>query len=122
MVALSTCEAEYIAAATGACQGVWLHRLLCELSREQLQAPTLMVDNKSAIALCKNPVLQDCSKHIDVRYHFIRDRVEEGRIILEFVETGRQLADALTKSLGRVRFLEARSRVGVIKVTEEQHG
>ena len=59
-----------------------------------------MVDNQPAIALTKNPVLHDRSKHIDVKFHFLRNCVDEGQIIIEFVETGRQLTDVLTKPLG----------------------
>ena len=53
-----------------------------------------MVDNQPAIVLAKNPVLHDWSKHIDVKSHFLRDCVDGGQIVIEFVETGRQLADA----------------------------
>ena len=59
VVPLSTCEAEYMAAATAACQAVWLHRLLGELTGMEAHPPALMVDNQSAIALMKNPVLHD---------------------------------------------------------------
>jgi len=100
---VSTCEAKYIAAATACCQGVWLGRLLAELTGEEARAPVLMVDNQSAIALAKNPVHHDRSKHIDTKYHFIRDCVDGGQIKLEYVETARQLGDILTKPLGRVR-------------------
>jgi len=61
IVALSTCEAEYVAASTGACQAVWLRRLLEEITGEEASPPALMVDNQSAIALAKNPVLHDQS-------------------------------------------------------------
>jgi hypothetical protein len=98
IVALSTCEAEYVAAATTACQAVWLHRLLGELTSEEAHPPALMVDNQPAIALAKNPVLHDWSKHIDIKFHFLRDCVDGGQIVIEFVETGRQLADILTKA------------------------
>ena len=102
----STCEAEYVRAATAACQVVWLHRLLGELTGVEAHPPALMVDNQSAIALVKNPVLHDRSKHIDVKFHFLRDCVDGGQIVIEFVETGRQLMDVLTKPLGRLRFTE----------------
>ena len=59
-----------------------------------------MVDNQPAIALAKNPVIHDQSKHIDIKFHFLQDYVDGGQIIIEFVETGRQLTDFLTKSLG----------------------
>jgi hypothetical protein len=79
VVALSSCEAEYIAAGSGACQGVWLARLLKELLGSESGAPVLKVDNKSAIDLSKNLVHHDRSKHIEVKYHFIRECVEGGK-------------------------------------------
>jgi len=116
MVALSTCEAEYVAAATAACQVVWMRRLLTELTGVQAQPPALKVDNQPAIALAKNPVLHDRSKHIDVKFHFLRDCVDGGQLVIEFVDTGRQLADILTKSLGRLRFMELRGMIGMAEV------
>ena len=89
VVALSTCEAEYVAAATAACQVVWLRRLLGELTGVEAHPPALMVDNQPAIALAKNPVLHDRSKHIDVKFHFLKGCVDGGQILIEFVETGR---------------------------------
>ena len=81
-------------------------RLLGELTGEEARSPALMVDNQPTLALAKNPILRDRSKHIDIKFHFLRDRVDGGEIVIEFVETGRQLADILTKSLGRLRFSE----------------
>ena len=72
-----------------------------------------MVDNQPAIALAKNPVLHNQSKHIDVKFHFLRDCVDEGQIVIEFVETGRQLADVLTKPLGRLRLMELKEMIGM---------
>ena len=72
-----------------------------------------MVDNQPAIALAKNPVLHDRSKHIDMKFHFLMDCVDEGQIIIEFIETGRQLADFLTKSLGRLRLTELKEMIGM---------
>ena len=85
---------------TAVCQVVWLRRLLDELTGMEAHPPALMVDNQPAIALTKNPVLHDQSKHIDVKFHFLRDYVDGGQIVIEFVETARQLADVLTKPLG----------------------
>ena len=84
---MSMCEVEYVAAATAACQAVWLRRLLGELTGVEAHPPALMVDNQPAIALVKNPVLHDRSKHIDVKFHFLRDYVDGGQIVIEFVET-----------------------------------
>lgn len=83
VAALSSCEAEYIAAATTACQGVWLARLLADVMNQEAEQVVLYVDNKSTISLSKNPVHHDRSKHIDTRYHYLR--VCGGR------EGGRQL-------------------------------
>ena len=75
-----------------------------------------MVDNQPAIALAKNPVLHDQSKHIDVKFHFLRDYVDGGQIVIEFVETGRQLANVLTKPLGRLRFTEMKKMIDMVEV------
>lgn len=72
VVALSSCEAEYIAAAAVACQGIWLDRLVGDVFNRDLGGVILNIDNKSAISLCKNPVHHDRSKHIDTRFHYIR--------------------------------------------------
>jgi hypothetical protein len=72
VVVQSSGEAEYIAAATATCQGVWLGRLLGDLMNEEPERVVLNIDNKSAISLCKNLVHHDMSKHIDTKYHYIR--------------------------------------------------
>jgi hypothetical protein len=116
IVALSSCEAEYVAGAIAACQGVWLRRLLNDMIGKRSSATTIYIDNKSAIQLCKNPVFHDRSKHIEVRYHFIRECVDTGTICVEHIRTGEQLADILTKPLARVRFLELRTRIGMVSI------
>ncbi|XP_066358371.1 secreted RxLR effector protein 161-like [Miscanthus floridulus] len=78
VVALSTVQTECVAAATAACQVVWLCRLLGELTGVETHPPALMVDNPPAIALANNSVLHDRSKHIDVKFHFLRDCVDGG--------------------------------------------
>jgi hypothetical protein len=108
VVGLSSCEAEYIASANAACQGIWLSRLLGELLGIQAPKVKLLVDNKSAIALSKNPQHHDRSKHIDMRYHFVRDCVERGEVDIDHVSTRDQLADILTEALGSMRFVELR--------------
>ena len=87
VVALSSCEAEYIAATTAACQGIWLARLLAELKAKEAGATTLKIDNQSVIMLSKTPIFHDRSKHIDTKYHFIRDCIEEGRVKVEYIST-----------------------------------
>jgi hypothetical protein len=119
VVALSSCETEYIASANTACQGIWLSRLLGGLLGIPTPKVNLLVDNKSAIALSKNPVHHDRSKHIDIRYHFIRDCVDRGEVDIDHVSTAEHLADILTKALGRVRFVELRHQLGVIEVQRD---
>jgi hypothetical protein len=114
IVALSSCEAEYVAGTTAACQGIWLTRLLNELKGTKVRAFELKIDNQSAIALSKNPVFHDRSKHIELRYHFIRECVEHNRVKIQYIGTSEQLADILTKALGRQRFCELRSKLGVV--------
>jgi len=120
VVALSTCEAEYIAASGAACQGVWLARLLRSLLGLEVGVPVLKIDNKSAIDLCKNPVHHDRSKHIETKFHYIRDCVEKGKVVVDQISTKDQLADVLTKSLGRVLFQEQRDRIGVVKLEAQR--
>jgi hypothetical protein len=106
VVALSSCEAEYIAASTALTQAIWLVRLLSDLLGRDTRAVELRVDSKSALTLAKNPVFHERSKHIRVRHHFIRGCLEEGSNKADYINTKNQLADLLTKPLGRIRFLE----------------
>jgi hypothetical protein len=115
VVALSSCEAEYIAASTASTQALWLARLLGDLLGRDTRAVELRVDSKSALALAKNPVFHERSKHIRVRYHFIRGCLEEGSIKASYINTKDQLADLLTKPLGRLKFLELCSRTGMVQ-------
>jgi hypothetical protein len=119
LVSLSSCEAEYIAAASAACQGVWLSRLIADLTSSKVQSFRLLMDNKAAIELSKNPVFHERSKHIDTRYHFIRECVANGVAEVEHIGTDRQLADILTKPLGRVKFIEMRQKLGVSEVCHD---
>lgn len=105
-----------MAGAAGACQAVWLTRLLGDIAGANVQQLVLKMDNQSAIALSKNPVLHDRSKHIDMKFHFIHECVESGSIFLDYVSTQEQLANILTKSLERARFCELRDKIGVVKL------
>ncbi|CAL0319322.1 unnamed protein product [Lupinus luteus] len=113
VVALSTCKAEYIAACNGACQGVWIQALMKELSLSNGEAVELKVDNQSAINLAKNPVFHGRSKHIEIKFHYLRDQVAKGRIKLQHCETDLQIADVLTKSLKFARFRILRDKMNV---------
>jgi hypothetical protein len=104
VVALSSYKAEYIAASTALTQALWLARLLGDLLGRDTEELELRVDSKSALALAKNPVFHERSKHIHIKYHFIQSYLDEGSIKVSYINTQDQLADLLTKSLGRVKF------------------
>jgi hypothetical protein len=78
IVVLSTCEAEYIIVTSCVCHAIWLRKLMEDLQQKLSKATRIFVDNKSAIALTKNPVHHERSKHIDTRFHFIRAHIKEG--------------------------------------------
>ena len=118
MVALSSCEAEYISASAASCQGIWIVRLIEELLNKKVSPFKLFVDNVSAISLSKNPSQHGRSKHIDTKFHFIRDCVEKGYVVVDYVKTESQLADSFTKPLGRIKFEEFREKLGVATMNE----
>jgi hypothetical protein len=119
VVVLSSCEAEYIAASTASTQALWLVRLLSDLLGRDTGAVELRVDSKSALALAKNLVFYERSKHIRVRYHFIRGCLEEGNFKTCYINAKDQLADLLTKPLGRIKFLELCSRIGMVQLSHK---
>ena len=102
-----------MAATETAKQALWLQELLEEVTDKDMSKAVIRIDNKSAIALTKNPVFHGRSKHIHKKYHFIRECVEEGLVDVEFVTGKEQKADIFTKSLGRIKFKEMRDLIGV---------
>jgi len=93
--------------------------VLSEITGTACEKVFIRLDNKSAIALTKNPVFHGRSKHIHRRYHFIRECVENGQVEVEHVPGNEQKADILTKPLGRIKFKEMRSLIGVQDVSED---
>lgn len=112
-VALSSCEAEFMAATTAACQGIWLRKLLSYITYVGIGPVVIYVDNRSAIDLAKNPVFHGHNKHIDLRFHYIRECVERGDIIIKHVCSEKQHADVLTKPMTTVKFEQMRQLLGV---------
>ncbi|CAD6256928.1 unnamed protein product [Miscanthus lutarioriparius] len=119
-VALSSCEAEFLAATVAAKQAIWLRNLLSELTATQPKTVTMFVNNNSAIALMKNPVFHGRSKHIDIKYHFIRECVERGQIVVKRVSTSEQKSDSLTKALLAVKLGVMRHLLGVRELEVHQ--
>ncbi len=102
----------------GTKEAIWLRRLLKELGHEQCDPTVLFEDNKSALDLSKNPVHHDRTKHIDIQWHFVREKVESGEVILHQVRTSEQLADVFTKPLPKDKFLAAVTGLGMKVVPE----
>ena len=120
IVALSSCEAEFMAATEAAKQAIWLQDLLGEVIGQASSKVVIKVDNKCTISLSKNPVFHGRSKHIHRRFHFIRECVENDQVEVEHVAGSEQRADVLTKSLGRIKFAEMRKLIGVQMVEEDE--
>ncbi|GKC03652.1 retrovirus-related pol polyprotein from transposon TNT 1-94, partial [Tanacetum coccineum] len=116
--AISSTEAEYIALSGCCAQILWMRSQLTDYGFQFNKIP-LYCDNKSAIALCCNNVQHSRAKHIDVRYHFIKEQVENGIVELYFVRTEYQLADIFTKPLPRERFNFLIEKLGMRSMSPE---
>ncbi|GKD88416.1 retrotransposon protein, putative, unclassified [Tanacetum coccineum] len=116
--AISSTEAEYIALSGCCSQILWMRSQLTDYGFQFNKIP-LYCDNKSAIALCCNNVQHSRAKHIDIRYHFIKEQVENGIVELYFVRTEYQLADIFTKPLPRERFNFLIDKLGMKSMSPE---
>jgi hypothetical protein len=114
IVTLSTTEAEYVAAASCACQAIWLRNVLSHLMIKQGGSTLIHCDNSSSIKLSKNPILHGRCKHIEVRYHFLRDLTKEGIVELVHCRSQDQIADVMTKPLKLEAFCKLRQELGMM--------
>jgi hypothetical protein len=113
---LSTTEAEYVAASETSREAIWLRHLLQDIDLANPNPVKIHCDNQSAIQLVRNPVLHARTKHINIRYHFIRDQLESNKIDIIYIETKMQIADILTKPLATPLFERLRDQIGIIPV------
>ncbi|PKA47383.1 Retrovirus-related Pol polyprotein from transposon TNT 1-94 [Apostasia shenzhenica] len=113
VVAQSSAEAEYIAMAKATSQLMWLKRILADLGVKVDEKTVIYCDNTSAMAIAKNPVFHDRTKHIQIKFHFIRDAVKEGLVEFKFCSTENQLADILTKPLTKNKFINQKKEIGI---------
>ena len=104
-MATGTCEAEYMALSLAVKELIWLYMLLRSMGVRVRRPCVIYEDNTAAIKIANNATAIKRTKHIDVRHHFLREHVEQGTITLVPVSTKKQLADAMTKVLGRQSFL-----------------
>ncbi|KAH9648571.1 retrovirus-related pol polyprotein from transposon RE1 [Citrus sinensis] len=112
-VSRSSAEAEYRALASTAAELTWITYLYREIGIPLAQPPQLLSDNLSALHMTINPVFHARSKHIELDYHFIREKVVDGALVTKFVPSSLQIADVFTKALSKAMFRDFRYKLGV---------
>ena len=115
-VSTSTAEAEYIAAGSCCAQILWMRNQLQDYGFMLDKIP-ILCDNTSAIAIANNPVQHTRTKHIDIRYHFLREHVMNGTVELHFVPTDQQIADIFTKPLDESTFSRLVGELGMLNMS-----
>ncbi|KAL5499747.1 hypothetical protein EMCRGX_G011207 [Ephydatia muelleri] len=113
VVALSTTEAEYVALGAATQEVVWLRRLLSDIKASPKMPTIISEDNQGTIAIARNPVYHARTKHIDIKYHYVREALMDGVIDLVYCPTQQMTADILTKPLSRDQFETLRHEMGL---------
>lgn len=121
-MARSSTEAEYKSLAHASADISWVQMLLKDLHVSLISTPTLWCDNISAIALASNPVFHARTKHIEVDYHYVRDKVVNRELLVRHVSTTDQVADIFTKPLSSARFNYLQSKLTVTKLPMSLRG
>ena len=121
-IELSTVEVDYIVAFMASCAEVWLRKLFGELFEQVLDTTVIYCDNKSGINLIENHVFHDNSKHIEMRYHYIPDMLQKGTFRIHHILTNEKIANILTKSLLKGKFLVFREQLRLMDVTPPDKG
>ncbi|XP_015166937.1 uncharacterized mitochondrial protein AtMg00810-like [Solanum tuberosum] len=99
VVSRSSVESEYRAMSQSTCEIIWIHHLLTEIGIKHYTPAKLWCDNQAALHIASNPVYHERTKHIEVDCHFIREKIQEKLISIDYVKTGEQLADLFTKNV-----------------------
>ena len=113
IVALSTTEAEFVAAVSARQEILWLRNLLSEFGYEHSSASKLQIANLSVLSVAKNPEHHRHMKHLDLHFYWLRDSVEAGTLTPSFIGTESMPADILTKALARERVVRCREMLGL---------
>ena len=114
-MATSSCEAKYKALFTAMIECVWLRRLLAELDVGQQSPTTIFTDSQqSALAIARNPMFHARTKHIEVHYHYVRERLFVGEINLAYVPTQENITDLFTKAVPHEKFKAFRKYLGLL--------
>jgi len=112
-VSLSSTEAEYKALCAATCEAVWLRRILQDVGEQQTKATVIKSDSQSSIKLANNPVYHARTKHVEVQFHFVREKIQSADISLIYCNTCENAADIFTKPLGKIKFELFRNMIGV---------
>lgn len=113
-ISLSSTEAELVSLSTAVCHGTWLVRLLEDVGINLNNPITYFEDNQSTIRVAEDERGVGRLKHVDVKHLFVRDEIQQGRIVLQYVSTTNQLADVMTKGLPAGIFQKHRSNLGLM--------
>jgi hypothetical protein len=116
-IALSTTEANYMTACEACTEALWIRKLISDLFDQIPESTIIHCDNQSCIRLSEYPVFHESSKHIEIKYYFIRDKVQEGEVKLEYIPTDENTTDILTKPLSRIMFAYFREKMGIVEIT-----
>jgi hypothetical protein len=114
-VALSTAEAEYIALSVEVCEAVWLRKIMIDLFDHEMDPTVIHCDNESCLKLFESPVFHDKSKHIEIKYQYIRDMMQRKTVHVQYLPTHDQIADIFTKPLSKTKFEYFCERLGLVE-------
>lgn len=113
IIALSSCEAEYIVTSLCACQATWMTNLVEKITGKGHRAITTTIDNMSAINLAKNQITHERSKHIEMKFHYLREKVASGKLNLKHCRVDNQIAEIMTKGVQIEVFKRLRAMMNV---------
>jgi hypothetical protein len=121
IVALSTTEAEFVAAVSAGQESIWMSQFLAELGYNTSGTTPLLMDNQSAIQVARNPEHHGRMQHLDLRYFWLCDEVVKGHLAPRYIPTAEMAADILTKVLTRVKVKTAREQLGLFPIPKDLH-
>ena len=98
-------------------EAIWLRKLIFDLFDQISESTIIYCDNQSCIRLSEHLVFHERSKHIEIKYYFIRDKVQEGEVKLKYIPTDEQTSNILTKPLSRIKFAYFWEKMGIVEIT-----